>query len=245
MKTEEKESLKRNTGAAGQPQLNSEKYYFITSDTSKIGVPILLEAGLYDKFTEKDCYIKEYWYPPAPTPTPAWNRPINAGIEMPEQLFLINKHRKIDFDFYPKEYGFIISSKFKEIIDQIKHPSYVASKLQVVTRENEVNTKKDYWYIKFYEKSMCIDFEKSDLKLFPNSFDINKYLTKLVLDSKKFTPKELFYIETKLIKDYLFCNEETAAKLKKIKTIKIIEIELLFEEYINYITRGKTKIIIE
>nr|WP_163219060.1 hypothetical protein [Bacteroides sp. 224] len=116
-----------------------EKYYFIREDNSKTGVPALLEAGIYEQFIEKEKYIKDYVFPPAASPTPAWDKPItkDKSVQMPEKLFLINKHRTINFDLMYKDGGFIVSDIFKKVIDENNHPQYVSSRLEVLTREGE------------------------------------------------------------------------------------------------------------
>jgi hypothetical protein len=231
-----------------------EKYFFITEDSSKTGVPIDLEAGLYEEFIEKEKYIKDHVFPPLDLKhTELWRKKISENdlIKMPEILFLINKHRKIDFDMYYKNDGFIVSNEFKAMIDGINHPIYIYSPLEIRNREGNCNAKKKYSYLKFIEKSLCIDFLKSDVKLY-NKYDgretlIEKYLTRLVLNSKNFITDELFYIDNSYINKFLFCNQETAEYFaSKIKTIKAIEINLLFEYLYDILQiNRKTKIIIE
>jgi hypothetical protein len=232
-----------------------EKYYFIRVDDSKIGVPALLEGGIYEQFIEKKTYIENYVFPPSPTVTPAWDRKITMEnpVQMPEKLFLINKHRKIDFDMYQKEGGFIVSDKFKKIIDINNHPKYISTRLEVRTREGECNTKKEYWYIKFIERSPCIDFSKSEVKLFNNNSKeeqpaIYKYLNKVVLNSKYFIPKELFWIDNSRVNAFIFCNNEIVESIikSKIKTVIITEIESLFDYFysVGWVNQ-RTKLIIE
>ena len=231
------------------------KYYFIREDDTKIGVPALLEGVIYEQFVEKEAYIKNYVFPPAPEITPAWDRKITMenSVQLPEKLILINKHRKIDFDMYYKNDGFIVSDSFKKIIDINNRPKYVSARLEIRTREGEYNAKKEYWYIKFIERSPCIDFSKSEVKLFnKNSKEqqpsIDKYLNKVVLNSKYFIPEELFWIDNSYIKTLIFCNHEAAETImkSKIKTVIVAEIETLFDYFYNVgWVNQKTKLVIE
>ena len=232
-----------------------EKYYFITEDSTKIGVPSYLEAGLYEEFVEKESYIEQYTFPPLDLKfTPAWRREIfqENRVAMPEKLVLINKHKKIDFDFFKKDGGFIVSNEFKSIIDSVNHPQYVLSHLDIKTREGNINTKKEYWYIKFIERSPCIDFEQSEVKLLTKDFTIeqpriDKYLNKLILNSNLFFHKELFYIDNAYLDSFLFCNQETADKITsaKIKTVKVQEISSFFDYLYDMLSMNKkTKMII-
>ena len=170
-------------------------------------------------------------------------------------MVLINKHKKIDFDMYweGNGSGFIVSKEFKNIIDEINHPKYIFCPIEIVTREGEHNTKKEYYFILFLESSPCINFSKSDVKILPLTVNdeqqkIDKYLNKVTFDASKFIPKNLFWINNSFICHYLFCNQETVETIKKnkIKTIKIIEMEILFE-YLNEqsIIRNMPKLIIE
>lgn len=231
-----------------------DRYYFITSDFSRVGVPMFLEGGLYEDFIEKNTYIKNYTFPPLDMMiTPKWRKKITLDdpIQMPEKLYLINKHRKIDFDLYYKDEGFIVSNDLKNIIDSCNHPQFVSSHLEVRTREGVCNTNKEYWYIKILEQSPCIDFEKSEVKLLnKNSKEqqprVDKYLDKVYFNSSFFIRKELFWINNSYIDNYLYCNQETYKTLidAKIKTIKIFEIESLFDHLFE-ITKRKTKLFIE
>ncbi len=229
------------------------KYYFITGDFSKVGVPSFLEGGLYDTFIEKDKYITDHVFPPVNMrENSKWTKIVEKGdvIEMPEKLFLINKHRKLNFDVYPKNYGFIVSKEFKNLIDSLNHPKYISSPVEVLTREGVCNTNKEYFFIKILEQSPCINLEKSQLKVYKKTEKeqqprIDKYLGKLYLNSDLFLPKDLFFIENRYLNEFLFCNQESCEILKKskIKTIEILEIETLFS-YLSMRRQG-LKVIVE
>jgi hypothetical protein len=234
------------------------QYYFLKADTTKPGVPKLLESALCEHFVEKDSYIKDYAFPPITGATPIWLSDVQPKTEipMPEKLILINKHRKINFDFYCRSSNqFIVSDYFKKIIDELPHPKYVSSRLEIRTREGEYNANphKEYWYIRFIEPSPCIVFSKSDVKLVrPNSEEeqprIDSYKTKVVFDSKYFYPQTLFFIDNAYVNNYLFCNQEMADALTKsnIKTITIHPLEKLFDDInTNLFFHWKTKLEIE
>lgn len=215
-----------------------ERFYFITYDYSKSGVPAYLEAGLYDKFINKEEYIKNTPLPSYDAKfTPEWRRTsmLNDSLQMPSKLYLINKHRKIDFDIYAKEGGFIISNDFKKIIDSFGHPKYISSPLEIRTREGVCNANKEYWYIKIIEPSPCVDFTYSKVKIHDNTKmnvqpRIDEYLGELYLKSDLFMSKDCFFIDNVYLNMYLFCNGDTYDKImnSKIRTIKLLEIETFF-----------------
>lgn len=81
--------------------------------------------------------------------------------ELLEKLYLIYKHRLLDFDYCDKSNGFIISEEFKEIMDKHNPIKYISTPVVMVNRDGEVNSRKNYFYIVIQEDVQAIDFDKS------------------------------------------------------------------------------------
>lgn len=232
----------------------------MVEDTTKIGVPIYLAGTLQEKFIPKESYINEGSLPSV-NDSYSWRMGWLNTDEIPEKLYLINKNKKVDFDYYlaPNGGGFIISEAFKNIFDAQEHPNYIATTLEVVNRNGEKNTTKQYWYIVIKEDVEAVDFGKSQLNQivepdgrfgirFPS---ILKYGSRLVLNSELFHPKDIFFIYQPYLRNYLFCNEATKQEIldNKIKTIRFIELKN-FVSYFNeqYVTNNvfrQMKLIVE
>lgn len=115
-----------------------EKYYVMVEDTTKTGVPIDIAGTLQEKFIPKESYKNEGSLPFVNDSHPWRIGRLNTD-EIPEKLYLINKNKKIDFDYYlaPDGGGFILSEDFKNIFDAQEHPNYIATQLEVVNRDGE------------------------------------------------------------------------------------------------------------
>ncbi|AVM49709.1 Imm43 family immunity protein [Capnocytophaga sp. oral taxon 878] len=56
---------------------------------------------------------------------------------LPEKLYLINKHKLLDFDYCDTSNGFIISEEFKEILDKQNPIKYLSTPVIMLNREGK------------------------------------------------------------------------------------------------------------
>lgn len=233
-----------------------DKYYFIETNSKAKGTPIALEGSIHKKFIPKQEYIKNNKIPPV-LDREEW-RMGGLNIEqLPEQLYLINKHKIIDFDFYRETNGFIISELFKTILDKHNSMDYISTPITIINREGEINATKKYFFIVIKEDTQAIDFKKSIFKkLHPIKPEvgirfpyIGDFSTRLVFAKHLFGGKSVFYINQPYLNDFLYCNEEFKMDIEKnkLKTVSFYPIEDVITYLAKYDSLGlsNTKLIIE
>ena len=230
--------------------------YFMVPNTKAKGTPIYLDGILHTRFIPKEEY-KGSTLPPVLT-RDSWRIGWMNLTELPEKLYLINKHRLLDFDYCYTSSGFIISEEFKEIMDNHNPIKYLSTPVVMVNRDGVVNSRKNYFFIIIQEDVQAIDFDKSKfIETRPPNIDLGeryprvkiKKATKIVFNKELLGKKPIFYICQSFFDTLLFCNEEfkNSVENRKIKTIEFYPIEKLIEftENTFHLELSNTEFIIE
>ncbi len=215
--------------------------YFMVPNRKAKGTPIFLDGILHTRFIPREEY-KGSTLPPVLT-RDSWRIGWMNLTELPEKLYLINKHRLLDFDYCDTSNGFIISEKFKEIIDKHNPMKYLFTPVVMLNRDGEVNSQKSYYFITIQEDVQAIDFDKSKfIEVRPPDIEVGerfpkakiKEAIKIVLNKKLLGTKPIFYIYQSFFDALLYCNEEfkNSVEAQKIKTIEFHPIEEVVE-YLN------------
>ena len=230
--------------------------YFMVPNRKAKGTPIYLDGILHTRFIPREEY-KGSTLPPVLT-RDSWRIGWMNLTELPEKLYLINKHRLLDFDYCDTSNGFIISEEFKEIMDAHNPMKYLFTPVVMLNRDGEVNSKKSYYFITIQEDVQAIDFDKSKfIETRPPNIDLGeryprvkiKKATKIVFNKELLGKKPIFYICQSFFDTLLFCNEEfkNSVENRKIKTIEFYPIEKLIEftENTFHLELSNTEFIIE
>ena len=232
------------------------QYYFMTRNRNAKGTPIYLDGILHTQFIPREEY-KGSTLPPV-LDNDKWRTGWMNLTELPEKLYLINKHRLLDFDYCDKSNGFIISEELKAIMDKHNPMKYISTPVVMVNRDGEVNSRKNYFYIVIQEDVQAIDFDKSKfIEVRPPDIEVGerfpkakiKEAIKIVLNKKLLGTKPIFYIYQSFFDALLYCNEEfkNSVEAQKIKTIEFHPIEKLIEFMENafHLKLSDTEFIIE
>ena len=154
------------------------QYYFMTRNRNAKGTPIYLDGILHTQFIPREEYKGS-------TLPPILNRDKWRGgwmnlTELPEKLYLINKHRLLDFDYCDTSNGFIISEEFKEIMDAHNPMKYLFTPVVMLNRDGEVNSRKSYYFITIQEDVQAIDFDKSEfIETIPPNINVGERYPKV------------------------------------------------------------------
>ena len=232
------------------------QFYFMVPNTKAKGTPIFLDGILHTRFISREEY-KGNTLPPVLT-NDEWRMGRKNLTNLPEKLYLINKHRLLDFDYRNLSNGFIISEEFKEIMDKHNPMKYISTPIVMINRDGEVNSRKNYFFIVIQEDVQAIDFEKSNfVKTYPIKPEIGRRFLKaeienakkIVLNEKFFGTKSIFFIDQYFFHTLLYCNEEfkNSVEAQKFKTIEFFPIERIIE-YLDYkynLKLSNTEFIIE
>ena len=230
--------------------------YFMVPNRKAKGTPIYLDGILHTRFIPREEY-KGSTLPPVLVDD-EWRGGWMNLTELPEKLYLINKHRLLDFDYCDTSSGFIISEEFKEIMDNHNPIKYLSTPVVMVNRDGVVNSRKNYFFIIIQEDVQAIDFDKSKfIEVRPPDIEVGerfpkakiKEAIKIVLNKKLLGTKPIFYICQSFFDTLLFCNEEfkNSVENRKIKTIEFYPIEKLIEftENTFHLELSNTEFIIE
>lgn len=230
--------------------------YFMVPNTKAKGTPIYLDGILHTRFIPKEEY-KGSTLPPVLT-RDSWRIGWMNLTELPEKLYLINKHRLLDFDYCDTSNGFIISEKFKEIMDKHNPMKYLFTPVVMLNRDGEVNSQKSYYFITIQEDVQAIDFDKSKfIEVRPPDIEVGERFQraeiigapKIVFNKKLLGTKSIFFIYQPFLRTFLYCNEEfkNSVEAQKIKTIEFYPIEKLIEFMENafHLKLSDTEFIIE
>ena len=218
------------------------QYYFMVPNTKAKGTPIFLDGILHTRFIPREEY-KGNTLPPV-LDNDEWRMGRTTLTHLPEKLYLINKHRLLDFDYCDTSNGFIISEEFKEIVDKHNPMKYISTPVVMVNRAGEVNSRKNYFFIVIQEDVQAIDFDKSNfVETYPIKPEVGirfpsievEEAEKIVINKKLFGEKPIFYINQYFFDALLYCNEEfkNSVEAQKIKTIVFHPIEELIK-YLDY-----------
>ena len=230
--------------------------YFMVRNRNAKGTPIFLDGILHTRFIPKEEY-KGSTLPPV-LDNDKWRTGWMNLTQLPEKLYLINKHRLLDFDYCDTSNGFIISEEFKEIMDAHNPMKYLFTPVVMLNRDGEVNSRKSYYFITIQEDVQAIDFDKSEfIETIPPNINVGerypkveiKKATKIVFNKELLDKKPIFYICQYFFDKLLFCNEEfkNSVEARKIKTIEFHPIESLIEymEKTYHLELSDTEFIIE
>ena len=230
--------------------------YFMVPNRKAKGTPIYLDGILHTRFIPREEYKGS-------TLPPVLNRDKWRGgwmnlTELPEKLYLINKHRLLDFDYCDTSNGFIISEKFKEIMDKHNPMKYLFTPVVMLNKDGEVNSQKSYYFITIQEDVQAIDFDKSKfIEVRPPDIEVGERFQraeiigapKIVFNKKLLGTKSIFFIYQPFLRTFLYCNEEfkNSVEAQKIKTIEFYPIEKLIEFMENafHLKLSDTEFIIE
>ena len=215
--------------------------YFMVPNTKAKGTPIYLDGILHTRFIPKEEY-KGSTLPPV-LDNDKWRTGWMNLTELPEKLYLINKHRLLDFDYCDKSNGFIISEELKAIMDKHNPMKYISTPVVMVNRDGEVNSRKNYFFIVIQEDVQAIDFDKSKfIEVRPPDIEVGERFQraeiigapKIVFLKKLLGTKPIFFIYQPFLRTFLYCNEEfkNSVEAQKIKTIEFHPIEEVVE-YLN------------
>ena len=215
--------------------------YFMVPNTKAKGTPIYLDGILHTRFIPKEEY-KGSTLPPV-LDNDKWRTGWMNLTELPEKLYLINKHRLLDFDYCDKSNGFIISEELKAIMDKHNPMKYISTPVVMVNRDGEVNSRKNYFFIVIQEDVQAIDFDKSKfIETRPPDIEVGERFQraeiigapKIVFLKKLLGTKPIFFIYQPFLRTFLYCNEEfkNSVEAQKIKTIEFHPIEEVVE-YLN------------
>ena len=97
------------------------QFYFMVRNRNAKGTPVFLDGILHTRFIPREEY-KGSTLPPV-LDNDKWRTGWMNLTELPEKLYLINKHRLLDFDYCDKSNGFIISEELKAIMDEYGYTS--------------------------------------------------------------------------------------------------------------------------
>lgn len=214
------------------------QYYFMTRNRNAKGTPIYLDGILHTQFIPREEY-KGSTLPPV-LDNDKWRTGWMNLTELPEKLYLINKHRLLDFDYCDKSNGFIISEELKAIMDKHNPMKYISTPVVMVNRDGEVNSRKNYFFIVIQEDVQAIDFDKSKfIEVRPPDIEVGERFQraeiigapKIVFNKKLLGTKSIFFIYQPFLRTFLYCNEEfkNSVEAQKIKTIEFYPIEKLIE----------------
>jgi len=230
--------------------------YFMVPNTKAKGTPIYLDGILHTRFIPREEY-KGSTLPPV-LDNDIWRTGWMNLTQLPEKLYLINKHRLLDFDYCDTSNGFIISEEFKEIMDADNPMKYLFTPVVMLNRDGEVNSRKSYYFITIQEDVQAINFEKSEFiktrlpninvgERFPRA-EI-KGSIRIVFSKNLLGTKPIFFIYQSFLRTFLYCNEEfkNSVEARKIKTIEFHPIESLIEYMENtyHLELSNTGFIIE
>ena len=232
------------------------QYYFMVPNTKAKGTPIFLDGILHTRFIPREEY-KGNTLPPV-LDNDEWRMGRTTLTHLPEKLYLINKHRLLDFDYCDTSNGFIISEEFKEIVDKHNPMKYISTPVVMVNRAGEVNSRKNYFFIVIQEDVQAIDFDKSKfIETRPPDIEVGERFQraeiigapKIVFNKKLLGTKPIFFIYQPFLRTFLYCNEEfkNSVEAQKIKTIEFYPIEKLIEFMENafHLKLSDTEFIIE
>ena len=107
--------------------------YFMVRNRNAKGTPIYLDGILHTQFIPREEY-KGSTLPPV-LDNDKWRTGWMNLTELPEKLYLINKHRLLDFDYCDKSNGFIISEELKAIMDKHNPMKYISTPVVMVNRD--------------------------------------------------------------------------------------------------------------
>ena len=177
------------------------QYYFMTRNRNAKGTPIYLDGILHTQFIPREEY-KGSTLPPV-LDNDKWRTGWMNLTELPEKLYLINKHRLLDFDYCDKSNGFIIAEELKAIMDKHNPMKYSSTPVVMVNRDGEVNSRKNYFYIVIQEDVQAIDFDKSKfIETRPPDIEVGERFQraeiigapKIVFNKKLLGTKPIFFI---------------------------------------------------
>jgi hypothetical protein len=170
------------------------------------GVPIYLEAVLKEEFDAKN--------PMEPKDYDWASVRGKKYVNYPNKLWLICKEKLLLFDYYPFLNGFIVSNLFLSSIESfIEAQDIQKVSLSVVSNKGEKVTDKEYYFIRFVEKTPLVDYKKSKFIL---EKDANiDYVEKMGFGIKKYEKleinnfdKQVFIPNDAAFSKYIFCTEQ-------------------------------------
>ncbi|WP_338815837.1 Imm43 family immunity protein (plasmid) [Bernardetia sp. Wsw4-3y2] len=215
-------------------------YYILLNNRNLKGISTPVNAVLAETYKKED---------PFPAMKYEWTKPRDFDRNYPSNLFFIVKGEKkfvLDYTFYWN--GFIISQKFKDLLDKCNVPNYKQSKLTVVNIKGEdISNSTDYYFIEMRGNTVdAIDYNKSDFILDTNMIEMrgltideveksdNYYghIKKYEKISLKDTNVEfdIFPLKDIILHD-LVCNEDVKTIIdERFPSIKVISLDNV-EEY--------------
>lgn len=114
-------------------------YHLIIPEFGKPGIPTIINGVLTEKFDPKN--------PLPPMAGYSWTKTRDPNRVYPSELWLVTKERRFSFDYMQFWDGYIVSKKFKRLLDAHPHPEYKEVRLQVIGWKGKPVTNKDYYFI--------------------------------------------------------------------------------------------------
>lgn len=214
------------------------KYYIIINNRKHQSVSSPINGVLAEEYRKED---------PFPAMKYDWTKPRDFNRQYPSNLFFIIKgETKFELDYANYWDGFIISQKFKDIIDKSNCPAYKCAKLTIVnTKGEDISNSRNYYFIEMRNSVIdAIDYNNSQFLLDSDMIKMRgltiseveksgayfgniKEYQKLSLLSKEIE-FDIFQLKDIVIHD-LVCNENIKAILEELNSIKFLSTEDAYE----------------
>lgn len=143
--------------------------------------------------------------------------------ELPEEIWMLSKSKKYDFDIKSDFNGFIISDYFLSIMENCNIGTWEKSKINIILKDSSAMPGKKYWYMRQQNKDKQTPSEIVDIK---NS---NIYLRKdgTVRQMKSLKIMDTNTLDLFMLNDsyeYLFCSQVFADASQNLKGCQLLPV---------------------
>lgn len=182
--------------------------YFFFHELKQPGCPAFIDGMLHEKFSAKgaDTDMDYRWH---------WVEPGERLEPLPEELWLITKDRKYNFDFRCAFNGYIVSAMLLRELDAAGCGSWERASLRVVSRKKEPISDVEYFFLRGNKglfAADAIDVGASGIVRRKNG-EI-KQIRSLKLAPNINAP--VFILDEVAALGVMFCGESLASELRKL-----------------------------
>lgn len=177
--------------------VDSNNYWALFEKEGR-GAPLSLSEGImHAEFPQKNPFA------PLASDYGAWRTSVNIPIELPKQLWFVTRDRSYDFDLRFNSGGFIVSHIFLGLLQRYASTPYVSTPIHMVNKFGDSVTRKEYYYIRFYNYTDLIDHAASNIIYNDKGF-IKKPLE---LHLKAGILQQVFMTDSSFFYNRLFCTD--------------------------------------
>lgn len=211
-------------------------YLIANSKTRTVGVPTYLNARLHERWIDggADEPMRYEWVCRTDT-LPSRGQP----LAFPDELWLISKDKKYDFDLYLAHAGILVSETMLDILDSADLKKFRIARVHAVNNKNENISTKQLFYIKQKDvlygvdriRSRYIQSKMGGELLYEASGEPSIAICrKLVVDPESAQGRNLFELHD-LSGNNTFISNEIREKMgdNNIKGVDFIPVENYFE----------------